>query len=198
MRKLLLTSIIFIVAVSFSSAQLLPSFQFGVKGGLNLSSLQATTAATFSSSNQAGYLAGFWARIGALGFNFQPEMYLTSKDVDVSANGGETTAKFTSIDVPLLFGGKIGAFGIGGRFYTGPLISFAINKDQNFSGAVDKATSLDYQDQNFAWQFGIGLDIKKISFDLRYEAGLTKQDYGSGQTRVNLFNLTLAYSLFKL
>ena len=198
MKKLLLTLIIFTTAVSFASAQLLPSFQFGVKGGLNFSSLQSTTAATFSSSNQAGYLAGFWARVGALGFNFQPEMYLTSKDVDVSSNGGETTAKFTSVDVPLLFGGKIGAFGIGGRFYTGPLISFAINKDQNFSGAVDKATSLDYQDQNFAWQFGIGLDIKKISFDLRYEAGLTKQDYGSGQTRVNLFNLTLAYSLFKL
>jgi len=198
MKKLILSLIIFVTTFSISSAQLLPSFQFGIKGGSNLSSLQSTASATFSSNNQAGYLAGFWARFGALGFNFQPEMYVTSKDIDVSTNGGETTARFTSLDIPLLFGGKIGAFGIGGRFYTGPLLSFAIDKSQSFGGAIDKAVSLDYQDQNFAWQFGGGIDIKKISIDLRYEAGITKQDYGSGQTRINLFNLSLAYSFFKL
>ena len=198
MKKLLLTLTIITTFASFASAQLLPSFQFGVKGGFNLSSLQPTAGSTFSANNQAGYLGGIWARFGALGFNFQPEMYLTSKDVNVTTNSGETTAKFTSVDVPLLFGGKIGAFGIGGRFYTGPLISFALDKSQSFSGAVGKAFSLDYQGQNFAWQFGAGLDIKKISIDLRYEAGITKLSYGAGQTRVNLFNLTLAYSLFKL
>lgn len=125
-------------------------------------------------------------------------MYLTSKNVQVSENGSETTAKFTSVDVPLLIGGKIGAFGLGGRFYTGPVISFALNKDQSFGGAVGNAFSLNYRDQNFAWQVGAGLDIKKISLDLRYEAGITKQDYGPGQTRINLFNLSLAYRLAKL
>src|ERR1700761_8483077 len=131
MKKLLLT-IIIASTIGFASAQILPSFQFGLKGGLNLSSLQNTASATFSSNNQAGYIAGLWARFGALGFNFQPEMYLTSKSVDITANGGETKQKFTSVDVPLLFGGKFGAVGIGGRFYTGPVISFAVNKDQNF------------------------------------------------------------------
>jgi len=199
MKRFFTTLTVLAIAVQFASAQILPTFQFGVKGGLNLSSLQSTASSTFSSSNQAGYLAGVWARFGALGFNFQPEMYVTSKDVDVTTQGGgETSAKFTSLDVPLLIGGKIGAFGLGGRFYTGPLISFAIDKNQSFGGAVDKAVDLDYQDQNFAWQFGLGLDIKKISIDLRYEAGITKQSYGPDQTRVNLFNLTLAYSLFKL
>jgi hypothetical protein len=195
MKKFILTLVIFATAISIGYAQLLPSFQFGVKGGLNLSSLQSTAGSTFSSNNQAGYLAGVWARFGAVGFNFQPEMYLTSKNVDISSNGGENKAKFTSIDVPLLFGGKIGAFGFGGRFYTGPLVSFAIDKNQDLGGAVGKVFSLNYQDQNFAWQFGAGLDIQKISIDLRYEAGITKQDYGSGQTRVNLYNITLAYRL---
>jgi hypothetical protein len=199
MKRILTSIIIFTLGFQLASAQILPTFQFGLKGGLNLSSIQSTASATFSSSNQAGYLAGIWARFGAVGFNFQPEMYLTSKNVDITnPDGGETSAKFTSLDVPLLFGGKIGAFGVGGRFYTGPLISFAIDKNQSFGGAVDKAVDLDYQDQNFAWQFGLGLDIRKISIDLRYEAGITKQSYGSDQTRVNLFNLTLAYSLFKL
>lgn len=198
MKKLILSLIIVTVACSFASAQVLPSFQFGAKAGVNLSSIQSTTSATFSSNNQAGYLAGLWMRFGALGFNFQPEMYLTSKNVQVSENGSQTTAKFTSVDVPLLIGGKIGAFGLGGRFYTGPVISFALNKDQTFGGAVSNAFSLNYRDQNFAWQVGAGVDIKKISLDLRYEAGITKQDYGSGQTRINLFNLSLAYRLAKL
>jgi hypothetical protein len=78
------------------------------------------------------------------------------------------------------------------------LISFALDKNQSFGGAVGKVFSLDYQDQNFAWQVGAGLDIKRISFDLRYEAGITKQNYNNGQTRVNLFNISLAYQLFKI
>jgi len=199
MKKLFITLTILAAATSMASAQILPTFQFGLKAGANLSSLQSSAGATFSSSNQAGYLAGIWLRFGAIGFNFQPELYLTAKDVTITGDdGGKTTAKFTSVDMPLLVGGKFGAFGIGGRFYTGPVISFAVNKDQSFGGAVAKATSLDYQDQNFAWQFGAGLDIRKISVDLRYEAGITKQSYGFQHTRVSLFNLSLAYSLVKL
>lgn len=199
MKKIFLTLLVFAATISVASAQILPTFQFGLKGGLNLSSLNSTASETFSGSNRAGYLAGLWARFGAVGFNFQPEMYLTSKDVDVtSSTGGITTAKFTSIDVPLLFGGKFGALGLGGRFYTGPVVSFAINKNQSFDSAAGKVFSLNYQDQNFAWQFGAGLDIKKISVDLRYEAGITKQNYAGRQTRISLFNLSLAYSLVKL
>lgn len=197
MKKLILTLIIFTTFFSFASAQLLPSFQLGIKGGVNLASLQYS-GSTFNSSNRAGYLGGLWARVGALGFNFQPELYLTSKNVEISGGGSDVKAKFTSIDVPLLFGGKIGAFGFGGRFYTGPLISFAINKDQNFGTAVGNATTLNYKDQNFAWQFGAGLDIKNISIDLRYEAGLTKQTYVDSHTRVSLFSLSLAVPLVKI
>lgn len=195
MKKFIITLSLLAVAVSSTSAQIIPSFQFGIKGGLNLSSLNYTNSA-FNSNTRAGYLGGLWARFGALGFNFQPEIYATAKNVSITNNDGEIRAKFTSIDVPLLFGGKIGAFGFGGRFYTGPLISFAINKDQSFAGAADKALTLDYKNQNYAWQFGGGIDIRKISVDLRYEAGLTKQTYGNSHTRVSLFNLSLAYRLF--
>lgn len=197
--KRIFTLLIAVTTFTFARGQILPSFQFGVKGGLNLTSLQNTAPATFSSSNQAGYLAGLWARVGAAGLFFQPEAYVTSKNVDIATqDGGTTNAKFTSLDIPLLLGTKIGAFGLGGRFYTGPLVSISIDKNQSLGGAVGKAFSLDYQDQNFAWQFGAGLDIKRISVDLRYEAGITKQSYGPDQTRINLFNITLAYSLVKL
>lgn len=198
MKKLILTLIIITSAFTFASAQVIPSFQLGIKGGVNFASLSSSAGSTFSSDNRAGYLGGLWARVGALGFNFQPELYVTGKNVQITDNGTEVKAKFTSIDVPLLFGGKIGAFGFGGRFYTGPLVSFAVNKNQSFSTAAGNATSLDYKDQNYAWIFGAGVDIRNISVDLRYEAGLSKQTYGSSQTKVSLFSLSLAVPLLKL
>ncbi|PAW93958.1 hypothetical protein CKK33_10805 [Mucilaginibacter sp. MD40] len=198
MKKLLLTIGFFAAFATATQAQIIPKVQFGAKAGVNLSSLSNSTS-TFSSDNRAGYLAGFWARFGAIGFNFQPELYITSKNVDINnSNVKIGSAKFTSIDVPLLFGGKVGAFGLGGRFYTGPLLSFAINKDRNFGTAVSSATSFDYKDSNFAWTLGAGIDIRKFSVDLRYEAGLTKQNYYDGstnyKTRVSLFNLSLGYA----
>jgi hypothetical protein len=198
MKKLLLTLGIFLAITAVSKAQILPKVQVGIKGGVNLSSL-SNSSGTFSADNRAGYLGGIWARFGALGFNFQPELYVTSKNVDINnSNTKVGSAKFTSIDVPLLLGGKIGAFGLGGRFYAGPLLSFAINKDNSFGSAVGGATRFDYKSSNFALTAGAGIDISKISIDLRYEAGLTKQNYFDGstnyKTRVSLFNLSLGYA----
>src|SRR3954468_4177967 len=98
MKKFILSLSIFLAVATASQAQLLPKFQLGVKGGVNLTSL-SNSGSTFNSNNRAGYLGGLWARFGALGFNFQPEIYVTSKNVDIN-NGTSTSnnAKFTSID----------------------------------------------------------------------------------------------------
>jgi len=194
MKKLILTITIVLVTTLITSAQISPSFQFGAKAGINTSSL--SNSGPFNNNNQAGYLAGFWARVGALGFNFQPEAYLSNKDVTISGNGLQSEAKFTSIDVPLLFGTKVGAFGFGARFYTGPMVSFAINKNQSYGNAASNVLRFDYRDQNYAWQIGTGIDIRKISLDLRYEAGLSSQSYNASSTKINLFNLSLGYKLF--
>lgn len=190
MKKFIFTLTICLAASYASMAQIIPSFQFGVKGGMNLTSV--SKSGTFNAGNQAGYLGGIWARFGALGFNVQPEVYVTGKNVTVDG----IERKFTSVDVPVLVGTKIGAFGFGGRFYTGPVVSFAINKDQDYNAAAGSITNLDYKNQNYAWQIGAGVDIRSISVDLRYEAGLSKQSYGAGSTKINLFNLSLAYKLF--
>jgi hypothetical protein len=190
MKKLILTLTICVAASYASMAQIIPSFQFGIKGGMNVTSV--SKSGTFNADNQAGYLGGVWARFGALGFNFQPEVYVTGKNVTVDG----IDRKFTSVDVPLLVGGKVGAFGFGARFYTGPVVSFAINKDQDYNAAASNITNLDYKNQNYAWTVGTGVDIRSLSVDLRYEAGLSKQNYGTGSTKINLFNLSVAYKLF--
>lgn len=80
MKKLLFTAGVFLATVCFASAQVLPNFQAGLKGGLNFFNLSATNP-NFSYSNNPGYLAGVWARIGAVGLNFQPEIYYTTKKI---------------------------------------------------------------------------------------------------------------------
>ncbi len=198
MKKTLLILAFAVCAAFTSKAQILPNFQLGLKGGLNLASVSTSTSSTFNSNNQAGYLVGIWARVGALGFNFQPELYYTTKTENIVSNGNTSQATFKSIDVPLLFGGKVGAFGLGARFYTGPVVSFALDKNNSFNNALVNITSLDYKSQNYAWQFGAGLDIKAVSFDLRYEAGLSSHSFGGASSKLNLFSLSIAYRLLKL
>jgi hypothetical protein len=198
-KTIILTLSICLFSIGIASAQIIPNFSFGVKGGLNYTAFPSN--GVFNNSNRAGYLAGFWARVGGLGLNFQPELYVTGKNIKVKDDqDNENTAKFTSIDVPLLVGGKIGAFGLGGRFYGGPVFSFSVNKDQSLSSAASGATNLRYKDANYGVQVGAGLDLSSLSIDLRYEGGLNKIGYGDGNshTRVNVFSLALAYKLFSL
>ncbi|KEQ30057.1 porin family protein [Pedobacter antarcticus] len=198
MKKIILSAI-FLCFSSVAFSQLLPSFQFGLKGGANLSKL--STENTFSSDNKAGYYAGLWARIGAAGIHFQPELYLSGKNTTLVSNvdpvGVENKVRFTSLDVPLLIGTKIGAAGVGLRLNTGPVVSFLLDDKQSFGQATGNVFNGRFKNQSVGWQFGAGLDIGSLGVDLRYEAGISKiGKEGYSDTRMNLFTLGLAYRLF--
>jgi hypothetical protein len=199
MKKLILSAL-FICFGATAFSQILPSFQFGIKGGANLSKF--STENTFSSDNSAGYYAGIWARIGAAGIHFQPELYLSGKNTTLISNqegsiGLENKVKFTSLDVPLLIGTKLGAAGIGLRLNTGPVVSFILDDKQSLGSATGNIFRGDFKNQAVAWQFGAGLDVGKVGVDLRYEAGLSKMGRaGYDDQRLNLFTLGLALKLF--
>jgi len=192
MKKITLLIALVLSTTIIASAQVIPSFAFGVKGGVNLAQL-STSGGAFSDDNRAGFNAGVFARVGALGINLQPELYYASKSSTSTSNGTTNTVTFNSIDLPVLLGFKFGAFGLGGHLHTGPLVSFLINKDQSFSNAlVSAATIRNYKNQDLAWQFGAGVDIKSISVDLRYELGLSTLNNDSNYSdKLNLWNLSL-------
>lgn len=196
MKKLILSAL-FICSAAFAFGQVLPSFQFGIKGGTNLSKF--STDNTLGSDNRSGYYAGLWARIGAAGIHFQPELYLAGKNTTLTSNSGvgDNKVKFTSLDVPLLIGTKIGAAGIGVRFNTGPVVSFILDDKQSFGAAAGNVFNGRFKNQTIAWQFGTGVDFGKLGVDLRYEAGLSKigKD-GYDDRRLNLFTLGLALRIF--
>lgn len=196
MKKVILSALVIVLSMT-AFGQVVPKFQFGLKGGANLSKL--STEDTFSSDNGAGYYGGVWARIGAAGIHLQPELYLSGKHTTLkeTATGDENKVSFTSLDVPLLIGTKIGAAGIGIRLNTGPVASFVLSEKQSFNNATNKVFTGNFKDQSFAWQFGLGVDVGKLGVDLRYETGLSKigKD-GYEETKLNLFTLGLALRLF--
>lgn len=195
MKKLILSAL-FVCFNLVAFSQVLPSFQMGLKAGANLSKL--STENTFSSDNRAGYYAGIWTRIGAAGIHLQPELYLSGKNTTLKASSGEENkVKFTSLDVPILVGTKLGAAGVGLRLNTGPVVSFILDDEQSFGQAAGSVFKGNFKGQNFAWQFGAGVDIGNLGLDLRYEAGLSKigKD-GYNDTKLSLFTFGLAYRVF--
>lgn len=193
MKKILLSAFLMLFStVAFS--QLLPSFQMGIKGGANLSKF--STQNTFSSDNRAGYYVGLWTRIGAAGLHLQPEVYLSGKNTTFTDdNNIENDIKFTSLDVPVLIGTKLGAAGVGLRLNTGPVFSFILDDEQKFGEAVGNVSRLDFKGQNIGWQFGAGVDIGNLGVDLRYETGLSNV-HENPDTKLKLFTLGLAWKLF--
>lgn len=196
MKKILLFAVLLGIGTTAFS-QVLPNVQFGIKGGANLSKF--STSNTFSSDNTAGYYAGFFTRIGVAGIHAQPELYIAGKNANLKndATGIDNEIRFTSIDVPILLGTKIGAAGVGVRLNTGPVVSFVLDKNQSAGDATGNISRGDFKDQNFAWQFGLGFDVGKLGADLRYELGLTDVGKAGYQdTKISLFTLGLAYRLF--
>lgn len=196
MKKIILLAAILTFNM-FAFGQVLPSFQLGVKAGMNLSKF--STDNPFSSDNRAGYYGGIWTRIGGAGLHLQPEAYLTGKNTILKENssGSENDVNFTSLDVPILLGTKLGAAGIGLRLNTGPVVSFIFDQEQNPKNAVNDTFKGRFKDQFYAWQFGAGLDIGTIGVDLRYETGLSKiGEAGYDNTKLSLFTLGLSFKLF--
>ncbi|WP_316850976.1 porin family protein [Pedobacter agri] len=196
MKFLSLTAALLMVCF-FASAQVLPSVQFGLKAGANFSKFDSEN--TFASDNRAGFYGGVWARIGAAGIHFQPELYISGKKADLisEATGEVNKVSFTSLDVPLLVGTKFGAAGIGVRLNTGPMFSLILDENQSFGQAAGNVFRANFKNQAIAWQFGAGVDLKKLSLEARYELGLSKLNKaGYPGTKLNLFTVGLGYRLF--
>lgn len=172
----------------FASAQILPSIQFGLKAGANFSNLNDVSV---KSDTRTGLLGGVWARFGAAGFHFQPELYFTSK-----GSSGDGDSKFTTLDLPLLLGTRIGVGPIAARVQVGPVVSFVLDEENSLGERLGDVTKFsEYKNQNFALTGGVGVDISKLRADLRYERGLSDV-YKNDDGKLNLWTLSVGYRLF--
>jgi hypothetical protein len=199
MKKILLFAVILSAFGTAAQAQL-PSFTLGVKGGVNLASLKAE-GGWASEENRLGFQGGVWARLGATGFYVQPELYLAGKGGKFSSiqritfeDGGKQN--LTTLDLPVLVGNQIGLEKLNLRFMAGPIFSFLLKND--FKANADMVANFsDYKDQTIGVQAGTGVDLGNLSFDLRYEFGLSNiSKSGQYEQKQRLWHLSLGYKLF--
>lgn len=198
MKKYFILVFLFAATVFGADAQLLPTFQFGVKAGLNFSNLKSEDGGWLDASTRTGYQAGVWARIGGAGVHFQPELYVTGKSSEAKLveENEEGKVTFTSLDLPLLLGTRIGLGPAGLRIVAGPVVSFVV--DKNIGDALSQVPQFsEYKNQAWAVTGGLGLDISNFRADLRYEHGLSELSKNdSAPQKVNLWTVGIGYRLF--
>lgn len=139
----------------------------GLKGGLNYNA----NGDYFESINDnykhpdrnVGYHFGLFGKIGNQIY-FRPEIIYTSTKSDYD----DDTFEMQKLDAPLLVGVKIlGPISVFG----GPSLQYIL--DSEFDGIAINNVEEDF---SVGLNFGIGLSLKKLGIDLRYERGFSDNE----------------------
>ncbi|HET8865301.1 MAG TPA: porin family protein [Gracilimonas sp.] len=178
----------FIFVGSTAQAQMLP--KFGIKAGLNYSTFNNTDNAEY----KAGFIGGVYTKINipASPVAIQPELLYAQ----YGSNAANTDGKFSVdyIQVPVLAKFGFGAPGvpIKPEVFFGPYAGFNVNAE-----IEDNTTSVGADElvRNTDWGVvvGAGVQVTKLSFELRYTAGLTdvyEDQYADGEKN-GAFSLTV-------
>jgi hypothetical protein len=179
MKKIILFTCLLVITGITAMAQT-SKFTFGIKGGVNYSNLKTKDDLT-EQKNIMGYQAGIFSRVGGAGIYFQPELYLGTKgneftSLDMSSRMIDVKGKikFTTLDLPLLVGTKIGSNKLNLRFMGGPIVSFIIDENNTLGSAYNSLSDFgNYKKQTLGFQAGSGIDLGNLTFDVRYESGLS-------------------------
>ncbi|MEM8526813.1 MAG: outer membrane beta-barrel protein [Bacteroidota bacterium] len=176
-KTLILSSLLFAATFAFSQAK------FGARLGLSTTDLEPsqlliTNSETLEEFNLAvqdakfGVHAGLFAKIPITDLFFiQPEILLNSNKVDFQLGtdslGSVVSEKYQYLDIPLIVGMQLGPIkpqaGLIGHVF------LRSNSELDIEGYKQ-----DFQNLTLGFQAGLGIEIKKILFDVRYEGNLSK------------------------
>lgn len=194
MKKYLLSAAALLIISLGAQAQ---SSTFGIKAGVNFSKINTDN---LNESTVTGYQAGLFARFGS-SFYVQPEVYVASSGGKVNGNVGTAAyngdIKFTTLNVPLLLGKSFGNEDLNFRLMVGPVYSYIMDQDKNFSANFSGAYADfgNYKNSTLGYQAGAGVDIGPVTADVRYEGGLTEINKSYGQKQ-NLWAVSVGFKFF--
>ena len=163
------------LACCFTTAQ--AQFKFGLKGGLNVSSVRLNSS-VFDGSNRAGFHVGptleFTLPLGWLGLEISA-LYDTYKvameGVDENGNLTKPASTLRYVDVPLNVNAGFGLGSFAKIFIsTGPQIAFSLGDSKILDYKYDLKNSL------FSWNAGLNVRLFK-----HYQVGYT-YNVGIGNT----------------
>ncbi|HNP17257.1 MAG TPA: porin family protein [Fulvivirga sp.] len=180
MKKILLFTMIFVGAYSFSSAQV----SGGIKGGVNFANVDSDG----NTDGTTGYHAGVFLNIGFAGISLQPEVLYSLK--------GYKDVDLTYVEIPILLKKN---FAKVVNIHLGPQFGFLTKAEADFGGG-----SQDIKDQlkgsDLSVVLGAGVDLPMgLSGGLRYVLGLSDIDdspVGGGSVKNRTFQVYVGYKLF--
>lgn len=193
MKKI--TILIFALLISGGLFAQMPNF--GIKVAATAASLNTSElGANIESNNLLGYQAGAFLRINTGKLYLQPEVVYNHRSTQLAGfSGGDVTFDLGTIDIPVLVGFKLldaKVFNL--RAFAGPEISFATGDGTT----SDNVTLADFNKKTWYMQAGVGVDLLFLTFDLRYEKGLSNfindfEDQGNLKNNVWVFSLGLKF-----
>ncbi|MBF8963501.1 PorT family protein [Pontibacter sp. FD36] len=195
MKNLVLTIFALVALSTAAQAQFLTG---GLKAGVGSSSVSvhdvtSNPAEYANKESVTSYHAGAFARVNILGFFIQPEAIFTQTGGRLESNPNTSITnrvsdiKFNRLDVPIMAGISIANLV---RIQAGPVASNLLSARQEGQSIKSFMSGSDW-----GYQAGIGLDIQRLTVDVRYERINRNYSDPSIQSNYDLANEQILLSL---
>lgn len=188
---------------------------FGPKIGWNSTKI-STNYKDYLQEMNNGVQGGLFFSLYMNKLYIQPEAYFSLKRGRVGASVEDLTNQLTfsnlsqsfsitTVDVPLLLGYKLLDMKLVRlRIWGGPVASYVLNKTYTLEldgfDETDRISKNDFKDAVWGAQFGAGLDVLFLTFDIGYEFGLEEflnissmEDLGFTN---NMFFVSMGWRIF--
>ncbi|MBW1657114.1 outer membrane beta-barrel protein [Flavobacterium quisquiliarum] len=163
--------------------------QVGPQISTNITSINTNNFSSDHTNTGIGFAA--FARVNLLLFYGQAEFGYAKSNFSVYQNGvGETEFKLGGTDASLIAGYKLIPLG-----KLGNVRIFAGYNWKNYSSisTSNNLNSIAIDKNNHSIIGGAGVDIWKLTFDIRYLAGLNDIDSSNGEIKTGVTNFSLGF-----
>ncbi|MEY8609535.1 porin family protein [Parabacteroides segnis] len=184
------TGLVLIILMAFIAVPAKSQLKFGVKGGLNISSVHLNSD-ILKADNVTGFQIGpmLETTIPLIGVGLDAAILYSQKGMDVkSGTGTSTNVKTDYIDVPVNLKWKFGLPIIKGYLAAGPYIGFRVGGDKFWEIPGSVVGQVKAKNFSAGLNFGAGVElISHLQVGINYGLGLT-DNYSAEKYDLNAKN----------
>ena len=175
---------IVLVVLSIYATSGMSQMRLGIRAGVNSTRIKTNDfhndkyKIVFTGGARTGFHAGIVTQLEIGNVFLQPELLFSSIRNDIridnllSGDEDLTELELNKIDIPLMIGYKWDVF----KIQAGPVASVLIKDKSQLTDIT--GYDLLMKKATVGFQAGIGFDVSKLAFDLKYEGSLSKLDDG--------------------
>lgn len=188
--------IVFFVSAFQASGQI----AFGLKGGLNFSTLNVEDP-ELTYNSRTGYHAGIFLRNRFGNVGIQPELLLFTQSGEVTSSlFGTAQEHFTYLSIPLM----LKFYPVGGfNLHVGPQFGFLLDGEReydSFFGSGSQDITEHYKNSDISISVGGGYDFDfGLGLDVRYNIGVKDINNAANGETVNsrIFLVSVGWNFFR-